>query len=153
VRKHVSALKGGRLARAAAPATSVGFLFSDVAGNDPAVIASGPISPDSTTFADALGVLDAYDVDAPASVYEHLQAGAAGDVAESPIADDTLFESVAVHILANGFTALSAADVCKRAGIDPLIFSLSTWRRPRGSQDSRCRRGGGTRDWKPGRTA
>jgi hydroxypyruvate reductase len=126
VRKHISALKGGRLARAAAPATMVGLLFSDVAGDDPAVIASGPISPDSTTFADALGVLDAYDVDAPTSVYEHLQAGAAGDVAESPIADDMLFESTTVHILASGFSALSAAaDVCKRAGLDPLILSSS----------------------------
>ena len=126
VRKHISGLKGGRLARAVAPATTVGLLFSDVAGDDPAVIASGPISPDPTTFADAFEVLDAYDVDAPVSVREHLQAGAGGDVAESPTTDDLLFESVAAHILANSFTALSAAaDVCKRAGVGPLILSSS----------------------------
>jgi hydroxypyruvate reductase len=126
VRKHVSALKGGRLARAAAPATTVGLLLSDVAGDDPAVIASGPISPDPTTFADAIDVLDTYGVAAPASVREHLQAGSRGEVPESPTAEAAAFDRVSVHVLANGFTALSAAaDVVGEVGVEPLILSSS----------------------------
>lgn len=126
VRKHVSALKGGRLARAAAPATTVGLLFSDVAGDDPAVIASGPISPDPTTYEDAIAVVEAHDLDVPASVVDHLDAGVTGGVVESPTAENPLFEHVDVHVLANGLTALAAAaDVCDSADFDPLILSTS----------------------------
>ena len=70
VRKHLSAVKGGRLAAAARPARTVTFLISDVPGDDPAVVASGPTVPDSTTFADALDVLQRYGIERPASVLD-----------------------------------------------------------------------------------
>ncbi len=109
VRKHLSAIKGGRLARAAAPATVVGLAISDVVGDDPAVIASGPLSPDPTTFRDALDVLKRRDIDNPDAVREHLRAGADGDVSETPAADDPSFDRAAVHVLASAHTALDAA--------------------------------------------
>ena len=75
VRKHLSAIKGGRLAAAAHPARVVTYLISDVPGDDPAVIASGPTVPDPTTFGDAVEVLARYGIDGPATVLEHLRAG------------------------------------------------------------------------------
>src|SRR3546814_9211605 len=68
LRKHLSAIKGGRLAAAAAPARVVSLLISDVPGDDPAVIASGPTVADPTTFAEARAILDKYGIEAPASV-------------------------------------------------------------------------------------
>lgn len=100
VRKHASTVKGGRLAVAAAPARVVTVAVSDVVGDDPAVIGSGPTVPDASTFADALAVLDRYDVDAPA-VRAHLEAGAAGGgwggVAETPSADHDAFGGAGVE--------------------------------------------------------
>ena len=76
VRKHLSAIKGGRLGGACHPARLVSLLISDVPGDDPAVIGSGPTVPDPTTFADALAVLRKYGIDEPAAVIRHLkQAG------------------------------------------------------------------------------
>lgn len=126
VRKHVSSLKGGQLARAASPARVVGLVFSDVASGDLSVIASGPLSADHTTYDDALATLAEYDVDAPDSVERHLQEGAAGERMETPVSDDPAFEGVSTHVLADGFTAISAAsDVCANAGFEPLILSSS----------------------------
>ena len=68
VRKHLSAIKAGRLAAAAAPAQVVSLIISDVPGDDPSVIASGPTVPDATTLADASAVLKRYGIDAPPSV-------------------------------------------------------------------------------------
>src|SRR3546814_20412517 len=76
LRKHLSAIKGGRLAAAAAPARVVSLLISDVPGDDPAVIASGPTVADPTTFAEARAILDKYGIEAPASVPAHLEAAA-----------------------------------------------------------------------------
>ncbi|SDM78999.1 hydroxypyruvate reductase [Halogranum gelatinilyticum] len=124
VRKHLSAVKGGQLARVAAPATVAGLVLSDVVGNDLSVIASGPTAPDNSTFADALDVLDRYDIDAPQSVRDRLEAGAAGDVPETPRADDPVFERVTNHVLADGFTALDAArSVAAERGYEPCILS------------------------------
>jgi hydroxypyruvate reductase len=124
VRKHCSALKGGLLARAAAPATVVGLLFSDVVGDDLAVIGSGPTAPDPTTFADAAAVLDEYGIDAPAAVRERLEGGAAGELAETPTADDACFDRVTNHVLANGWTALDAArEAAADAGFRTLVLS------------------------------
>ncbi|WP_144901441.1 glycerate kinase type-2 family protein [Halobellus captivus] len=126
VRKHVSAVKGGHLARALAPASTVGLVFSDVSSGDVSVVASGPLSPDSTTYADALDVLSEYDVDAPASIREHLQRGADGAIDDTPDEGDPAFETVSTHVVADNFTALSAArEVCADAGFDPLILSSS----------------------------
>lgn len=124
VRKHLSAVKGGQLARAASPATTVGLVLSDVVGNDLSVIASGPTAPDESTFADALDVIDRYEIDAPASVRSRLDAGVDGDVAETPRGDDSVFARVANHVLADGFTALDAArTVARERGYDPCILS------------------------------
>jgi len=123
VRKHCSAIKGGGLARAAAPATVVGLLFSDVVGDDPGVIASGPTAPDETTYEDALEILDRYDVDVPTVVREHLEAGAAGERAETP-ADPGVLGHVDNHVLADAWTTLAAArDAAAEAGYEPLVLS------------------------------
>ena len=74
LRKHLSAIKGGRLAAAAAPARVVSLAISDVPGDDPAVIASGPTVPDPTTFADARAILEKYRIEPPAAVAAHLAA-------------------------------------------------------------------------------
>ncbi|RLM76447.1 glycerate kinase [Halorubrum sp. Atlit-26R] len=126
VRKHCSAVKGGRLARAAAPADVLGLAISDVTGDDPAVIASGPLSPDPTTYADALGVLDRYGIDAPAAVTDRLERGAAGDLAETPNPSDPPSDGggVDVRVVASARTALDAArEVAAARGYEPLVLS------------------------------
>jgi hydroxypyruvate reductase len=124
VRKHVSAIKGGNLARRAAPASVPTLVFSDVVGNDLSVIASGPTVPDDSTYADALGALDRHDVDAPDAVRARLEKGATGDVSETPDATHPAFERVDTHVLADGMTALVAArDVADAAGYRTLVLS------------------------------
>ncbi|MFB6107516.1 MAG: glycerate kinase [Haloplanus sp.] len=126
VRKHLSTLKGGGLARSAAPATVVGLVFSDVVGNDLSVIASGPAAPDESTYADALDVLERYGVDPPAAVRNRLERGAAGELPETPRADDPVFDRVDNHVLADGFTAIGAArEVAREAGYETLVLSSS----------------------------
>src|SRR3546814_3857497 len=88
VRKHLSAIKGGRLAAAAAPAQVVSLLISDVPGDDPAVIASGPTVPDPTDFAAARAVLEKYAIDLPPAVAKHMAAAAD----EMPKPGDPAFE-------------------------------------------------------------
>jgi len=126
VRKHLSTLKGGGLAELAAPATVVALAFSDVVGNDLGVIASGPTAPDESTYGDALDALDRYDVEPPETVGERLRAGAAGDLAETPGADDPVFDRVTNHVLADAFTAIDAArEVATDRGYDTCILSSS----------------------------
>jgi hydroxypyruvate reductase len=123
VRKHLSALKGGRLAAALAPATVVGLVFSDVVGDRLDVVASGPLAPDATTYGDAQAVLGRNDVAVPEAVTAHLAAGAAGDRPETPDAGDSAFDGVAHYVLANGDTALSgAAEAAREAGVEPLVL-------------------------------
>lgn len=123
VRKHVSNLKGGQFAATAAPATVVGLIFSDVVGNDLSVVASGPTTPDETTYADAIAVLDRYEIDAPA-VYSHLQAGVAGDHPETPGPDDDAWEFVDNHLLASNWTSLqAAADHAREADYEAIVLS------------------------------
>ncbi|WP_327051556.1 glycerate kinase type-2 family protein [Halomicrococcus gelatinilyticus] len=122
VRKHCSALKGGRLAAQAAPATVVGLLFSDVVGDDPAVVGSGPTAPDDTTFADAVAVLDRYDLDSP--VRDHLERGVDGDLSETPGSGAAVFDRVENHVLANAWTALDAArERAEERGYEALVLS------------------------------
>ncbi|WP_324665895.1 glycerate kinase type-2 family protein [Haloarcula sediminis] len=124
VRKHLSALKGGRLARRAAPATVVSLILSDVVGNDLSVIASGPVAPDESTFGDALAVLDRYEVDAPDAVTARLERGAAGEIDETPTADDPALGAVSNHVVADGMTVLDAArSAAAERGYDPLVLS------------------------------
>ena len=124
VRKHLSALKGGQLAAALAPATTVALILSDVVGNDLDVIASGPLVPDSATYADALEVIARFDLDVPRAVLDRLQAGDAGTIEETPKPGDPIFERVTTHVIADGLTALeAAADVAEDRGYEPLILS------------------------------
>lgn len=122
VRKHLAQTLGGRLA-AACPAQVRALLISDVAGDDPAVIASGPFAPDASTYADALDVLARWQVAAPACVQSHLRAGAAGMIAETPKPGAACFARVEHHIVANGRSALlAAAEYFRSRGIRPLVL-------------------------------
>jgi hydroxypyruvate reductase len=114
-------VKGGRLAELAAPATVHALLVSDVAGDDPAVVASGPFAPDRTTYADALAACEGVDV--PASVRDHLERGAAGELPETPNPGAPCFERVSTHVVASGETALEAAgEAAASAGYNPLVL-------------------------------
>jgi hydroxypyruvate reductase len=111
VRKHLSEVKGGLLARAAQPATVWALLLSDVPGNDPSVIASGPFSPDPTTYADAIGILERYGCyyAVPSPVRQHLAEGAAGTLPETPKPDDPAFLGTTSAIVGANRTAMDAA--------------------------------------------
>jgi glycerate-2-kinase len=109
VRKHLSRIGGGWLARAAHPARVVTLAVSDVVGSPLDVIASGPTVPDPTTYADALGVLSAYEVAAPTAALRHLQSGAAGEAAETPQAGDAAFARASAHVIASNADALRGA--------------------------------------------
>jgi glycerate 2-kinase len=126
VRKHLSVVKGGGLARAAAPAPVLGLVLSDVVGNDLGTIASGPTAPDPTTYADALGTLDRYEVTVTGAVREHLDAGRRGERAETP-ADPAALGDVTNRVLADTLTALeAAADLAAERGYTPLVLSSRT---------------------------
>jgi hydroxypyruvate reductase len=111
VRKHLDQLKGGRLARVAAPARVIALVLSDVVGDPIDVIASGPVAPDPTTFADSVEVFKRRDVwtELPAAVRRHFKRGVSGDEAESPEASDPCFARVETHILGNNRRAADAA--------------------------------------------
>ena len=119
VRKHLSAIKGGRLALAAAPAKIVSLIISDVPGDDPSVIASGPTTPDATTLADARAVLERYAIVPPPAV----QALLADAKAETPKPGDPAFARGETRIIAAPQASLeAAAEVAARAGYRPLIL-------------------------------
>jgi len=111
VRKHLSEVKGGLLARAAQPAAVWALLLSDVPGDDPSVIASGPFSPDPTTYADAIGVLERYGIyyAVPSPVRRHLAAGTAGTLPETPKPDDPAFLGTTSVFVGTNRTAMDAA--------------------------------------------
>jgi glycerate 2-kinase len=111
VRKHLSTVKGGRLARAAYPATIVTLVLSDVIGDRLDVIASGPTVPDRSTFSDAVNVVERYGLrkDTPPRAMHHLDEGAAGSVADTPKEDEPCFRKSAVVIIGNLDRALGAA--------------------------------------------
>ena len=120
VRKHLSAIKGGRLAAACAPARVVSLLVSDVPGDSPATIGSGPTVADPTTCADALAILDRYAIELPAPIRAHLERG---DY-ETPKPGDAAFTGHEVHLIATPQQSLEAAAAAARAaGIDAHILS------------------------------
>ncbi len=124
VRKHLSAIKGGGLAQVSAPATVVSLVISDVVGDDLDVIASGPTVPDPTTFEDAREICGRYGLSLPDSVEAYLEAGLEGAVPETPGPESPIFDAVEVHILANGLTALSAAqDVAAERGYNTCLLT------------------------------
>lgn len=120
VRKHLSRIKGGRLAAACAPARVVTLTISDVPGDDPAIIASGPTVPDDTTCADALAILDRYRIEVPGPVRASLKSGAL----ETPNPQDPVFKNNEVHLIATPQQSLEAAAAAARAaGIEAHILS------------------------------
>jgi glycerate 2-kinase len=119
VRKHLSAIKGGRLALAAVPARLVTLAISDVPGDDLSVIASGPTVPDASRFADARAVLEKYGIAAPEAVRRYLKAAA--DETPKP-GDARLAHASAVLVARPQDALLAAANAAWRAGVTPLIL-------------------------------
>ncbi|TXM65105.1 DUF4147 domain-containing protein [Methylobacterium sp. WL12] len=108
VRRHLSAIKGGRLAAACHPAKVVTLLISDTPGDDPLDIASGPTVPDPTTCADALAILARYRIEAPAAVQAELESGAG----ESVKPGDPALAAPDLRMIATPLMALRAAAAC-----------------------------------------
>ncbi|HEX2546245.1 MAG TPA: glycerate kinase [Ramlibacter sp.] len=120
VRKHLSRIKGGRLAAACAPARVATLTISDVPGDDPSVIASGPTVPDATTCADALAILQRYGIAVPANIRTLLEQGKL----ETPKPGDAAFAGQQVHMIATPQQSLeAAASVARAAGIEAHILS------------------------------
>jgi len=120
VRKHLSAIKGGRLAAAAYPARVATLLISDVPGDDPSTIASGPTVADPTTLADARAILAKYSIDAGPAVNQFLS----GDTGETPKPGDALLARATTKLIATPRRSLiAAAQVARAAGVTPLILS------------------------------
>ncbi len=125
VRKHLSSIQGGRLA-AACRARILALVVSDVTGDDPTHIASGPCAPDPTTYGDALDILARYGVEPPASVVRHLERGLRGEVAETPKPGDPAFAHSENRVIATAHRSLEAAgEVFRAAGITPVILGDS----------------------------
>ena len=128
VRKHLSRVKGGQLARACAPAIVVTLALSDVIGDPLDVIASGPTVADTSTYADALAVIDRYEIveKVPASVVERFRRGAAGDLPETPKPGDDVYRRGVVRIVGSNNTALTAAaDAARVNGYEPCVLTSS----------------------------
>ena len=126
IRKHLSAIKGGWLAMRAMPARVVSMMVSDVIDDPIDIIASGPTAPDPTTFADGLDILDLYGITQaiPTTVLLHLEAGAAGQVPETPKSGDAAFDRTRNLVVGNNCLALAAArSEAERRGYQPLVLS------------------------------
>jgi glycerate 2-kinase len=126
VRKHLSRLKGGGLARAASPARVAALVLSDVVGDDLSTIASGPTVPDPTTYADALRVLADRGVRAtvPAATLRHLEAGARGEAPETPKPGDRVFRRVRTRIIgSNRISVAAAAREARHQGLRPVVLT------------------------------
>ena len=126
VRKHLSRVKGGRLAQKAYPATVTSLILSDVVGDDLDVIASGPTVPDSSTFHDAEQILKDYGIwdQLAANVRNHLEKGSAGQIADTPKPGDTAFKKCSQVLVGTNLQALEAAGkAAEHLGYRPLILS------------------------------
>lgn len=120
VRKHLSRIKGGRLAAAAHPARVVSLVVSDIPGDDPALVASGPTVPNAATRADALGVIARFGMDLPAAVMAHLERSEA----DAPRLDDPVFAGHETHVIASARLSLeAAAEVAVERGVPAMILS------------------------------
>lgn len=128
VRKHLSAILGGHMAREAVSrgATINAFLISDVTGDDPSSIASGPCAPDQSTFSDALIILKEYDLlsgQVPKAVIQYLEDGVRGIHPETPKADDPIFQHSHNHLIGSAHASLeAAADYCKSRDVNVMIL-------------------------------
>jgi hydroxypyruvate reductase len=120
IRKHVSTIKGGRLAAAAHPAKVVSLIVSDIPGDNPALVASGPTVPDASTRQDALSLVETWRMKLPDAVMAHLNSPAA----DAPRADDPRFAGNEVKIIASAAVSLEAAAAeAKRQGVEAVILS------------------------------
>ncbi len=125
VRKHLSAIQGGRLA-AATRARVLALVVSDVTGDDPTHIASGPVAPDPTTYRDAQEILARFEVAVPETIARHLERGARGEVAETPKPGDAVFARVENRVIATAHASLMAAAAFAQAhGFTPLVLGDS----------------------------
>jgi hydroxypyruvate reductase len=128
VRKHLSAILGGHMAREAAArgAKVDAFLISDVTGDHPSSIASGPCAPDESTFADALQILNDYDLlqgQIPEVVTDYLQNGLLGKNPETPKSGDPIFKQINNHLLTTAHSCLEAAvSYCESQGVKAVIL-------------------------------
>ena len=120
IRKHVSTIKGGRLAAAAWPAKVVSLIVSDIPGDNPALVASGPTVPDAASRADALAAIAAYGIKLPDAVMAHINSQAS----EAPRPDDAKFARNEVYVIASAAVSLeAAASEAKRQGVEAVILS------------------------------
>ncbi len=126
IRKHASLLKGGQLARAASPARVEALLLSDVVGDPLDVIASGPTTPDVSTFAEALDILDHFNLRerAPRSIVHRLEQGARGELPETPKPGDPLFAGVRNSVIGNNALVVNAAAArARELGFTPHVLT------------------------------
>lgn len=127
VRKHLSGIKGGRLANATT-ATIITLILSDVPGDDPATIGSGPMAPDPSTFADAKGVLDTFHIRnrIPVAVRRHVDHGVQGHISDTPKPGEALFFRVRHHVIGNNQAVIERMAKRARAlGLRPLILTTT----------------------------
>ena len=128
VRKHISRVKGGQLARLASPARLVTLVLSDVIGDPLDIIASGPTVPDESTYSDCKSIMKKYGLgdELPPSVIRHLDAGAKGTEPETPVPGDPVFDHTQTALVANNRQALDAARTeARKRGYNPLVLSSS----------------------------
>lgn len=128
LRKHLSRVKGGNLARIASPARVASLILSDVIGDPLDVIASGPTVPDTSSFGDAQNIIDRYDIggELPTPIREHLARGFAGNIAETPKPGNAVFENVSNMIIGNNYQAAQAALAEAQAlGLNPLLLTTN----------------------------
>ena len=126
LRKHISQVKGGRLATLAYPSTMISFILSDVIGDDLDSIASGPTVPDTSTFSDSLYILEKHKIKhkVPSAVIEFLEKGVRGDVEETPKADDPVFSQVQNVIIGSNIQAVTASrQKAEELGYNTLLLS------------------------------
>ena len=126
IRKHISKVKGGQLARLISPARCITLALSDVIGDDLSVIASGPTNPDNSTFSEAMSVIGKYEIadKIPVSILNHLKAGDSGEIPETPKAGDPAFNKVSNIIIGSNRLALRAAESkANNLGYHSLIFT------------------------------
>jgi len=128
LRKHLSQVKGGQLARIAAPAKIATLILSDVVGDPLDVVASGPTAPDPTNFSDAIGILEKYRefMDVPESIQRHLFRGLGGEIIDTPKVDDQIFNNVQNTIIGNNYQATKAAiQQADEFGLNTLLLTTS----------------------------
>ncbi|WAX97022.1 glycerate kinase [Aminobacter sp. NyZ550] len=120
IRKHISGIKGGRLAAAAHPARVVSLVVSDIPGDNPALVASGPTVPDEASRADARRLIETYRIALPANVMAHINSAAA----DAPQPTDPRFARNEVHVIASAAVSLdAAAEAARKQGVETVILS------------------------------